>query len=332
LSRTSRRGLLVQLGVLGLAGAGLLLARERLIWPPPKVSLAGGHTSGWIPFPEGGMIELPARIGAREIRIVVDSGAQYSAIDAALALELKLPQASPIPMLAFGVSGAPTVTRSVRLDLDMGALKLEGLRAATLDLHALARLTRRPFSMLIGRDLLRTVVAEIDFPAGRAAFHARDDWAPRFDDRAVSARGVRGALMADIQVEQAAPLEVMVDTGATSGLALARDAAEAAGLLDGRHVRRGRSVTLGGVSRDEVVRASTLSFAGHTFHDMDVQVFARAPQGPIPDGLLGLGILKRFRVTLDHGGGRMFLAGPFPVVERRRRSVRITPAPGMVEE
>ena len=54
--------------------------------------------------------------------------------------------------------------------------------------------------------------------------------------------------------------------------------------------------------------------------------------GPIPEGLLGLGVLKRFRVTLDHGGGRMFLAGPFPVVERRRRAVRITPAPGVVED
>ena len=328
-----RRRLLVQLGVLSLAGAGLLVARDRLVWPPPKVRFARGHTTGWMPFVEGGgMIELPAKIGGETIRVVLDSGAQYSAIDASLALKLGLPQASPIPMLAFGVSGQPTVTRSVRLDLDLGAMHLTGLRAAALDLHRLARLTRRPFSMLIGRDLLRTVIAEIDFPAGRAAFHDREGWAPRPDDRAVTARGQRGAIMAEVQVEDAAPLDVMVDTGATSALALSRAAAEKAGLLDGRHARTGRSVTLGGVSQDPVVRAKTLRFAGQTLRDVDVQVYSPSSQGRIPDGLLGLGVLRRFRVTLDHGGGRMFLAGPFPVMERRRRAVRITPAPGVVAE
>lgn len=322
---------LIQLGVLGLAGAGLIVARDRWVWPAPKVSFARGRSTGWLAFPEpDGMIELPARIGTREIRVVVDSGAQYSVIDAGLATELELPPASPIPMLAFGVSGEPTVTRSVKLDLDLGALRLGGLRAATLDLHALSRLTRRPFSMLIGRDLLKSVVAEIDFPAAHVAFHDTEGWAPRFDDRAVTARSAGGAIMASVEVEDAPAFEALVDTGATSPLALSESAARAAGLLDGRPVRRGRSVTLGGVSQDRVVRAETLRFAGHVMRGVDIQVYAPSMKGPVPRGLLGLGVLKRFRVTLDHGGGRMFLAGPFPVVERRRRAVRITP--GVVDE
>jgi predicted aspartyl protease len=333
-SGPNRRSILTQLGLLGLVGVGLFAARDRLVWPPPKVRLQHGHTSGWMPFSEpGGMIELPAFVVGHAIQLVVDSGAQYSAIDAELALRLGLPQASPIPLLAFGVSGKPSVTRSVKLDLDMGAMTLTGLRAAELDLHALSRLTRRPFSMLIGRDLLRTVVAEIDFPASRIAFHRPETWRPRPDDRAVTARNKSGALMAEVQVEQAPPLDVMVDTGATAALALSDAAASAAGLLAaGRTVSTGRSITVGGLSQDRVVRAAHVRFAGQMVPDAEVQIYTPSARSAIPQGLLGLGILKRFRVTLDHGGGRMFIAGPYPTLERRRRSVRITPTPGLVEE
>ncbi|WP_374469249.1 aspartyl protease family protein [Phenylobacterium sp.] len=331
----NRRALLGQLGLLAAGGAGVWFLRERLAWPLPEVAFrGGGDTTGWLPLPEpGGMVDLPALVGGRHIRVVLDSGAQYSAIDAGLAAELALPAGSPVPMLAFGVSGQPSVTRSVRLDLDLGALTLRGLRAATLDLHPLSRLTRRPFSMLLGRDLLRTVVAEIDFPRARAAFWRASAWTPGGDWRAVTVRpGPAHALMAEVQVEEAPPLDVMVDTGATGGLALSEKAATAAGLLTGRPVRSGRSVTLGGVSQDRMVEARHVRFAGHRFEDMDVQVFAPAVSGPIPDGLLGLGILRRFRVALDHSRARMFLMGPYETPARRVRRVRITPRPGVADE
>jgi predicted aspartyl protease len=331
----NRRALLTQLGVLAVGGAGVWLLRERLAWPLPEVSFrGGGDTTGWLPLPEpGGMVDLPARVAGREIRVVLDSGAQYSAIDAGLARELALPQGSPVPMLAFGVSGQPSVTRSVRLDLDLGAMTLRDLRAATLDLHPLSRLTRRPFSMLLGRDLLRTVVAEIDFPRGRAAFWRASAWTPGEAWRAVTVRpGPAHAIMAEVQIEEAQPLDVMVDTGATGGLALAEEAATAAGLLAGRPVRTGRSVTLGGVSQDRMVEARHIRFAGHRFEDVEVQIFAPAVSGPIPDGLLGLGVLRRFRVALDHARGRMFLMGPFEPPAGRTRRVRITPRPGVAED
>ncbi|MCR5877843.1 pepsin/retropepsin-like aspartic protease family protein [Phenylobacterium sp. J367] len=337
----NRRALLGQLGLLAAGGAGVWLLRERLAWPAPELQIAGGGPgTDWLPLPEaGGMIDLPARVGGRAIRAVLDSGAQYSAIDAGLAGELGLPPGSPVPMLAFGATGGPQMTRSVRLDLDIaspegGALKLTGLRAATLDLHPLARLTRRPFSMLLGRDLLRAVVAEVDFPRARARFWRQEAWTPGADWRAATVRRGRAhALMAEVQVENAPPLEVMIDTGATGALALSETAAGARGLLgEGRRVRTARSVTLGGLSQDRLIRADAISFAGHRFEDEDVQVFTPAANAPIPDGLMGLGLLGRFRVALDHARGRLFLMGPYDRPARRTRRVRITPQPGIVED
>lgn len=329
-----RRGFLIQLALLGLGGAGLILARDRLVWPAPKVVFEGdASTTGWLSLPDpGGMIALVGRINGTYLQVVVDSGAQYSAIDTALAQRLGLAAASPIPMLAFGVSGQPSITRSVKLDLDLGPLKLAGLRAAALDLAPLSRLTRQPFSMLLGRDLLKTVVLEIDFPAAKAAFHRRDGWTPDGGLREVDVRSASGAIMAPVAVEDASPLEVMVDTGATAALALSASAAEGLGLMDGRGVKTGRSVTLGGVSQDRVVTARRLAFAGDWLEDVEVQIYAPAVKGPIPQGLLGLGVLKRYRVALDHGGGRMFVQGPVAAGPARRRRVRITPEPGVVEE
>jgi hypothetical protein len=240
----------------------------------------------------------------------VDSGAQYSAIDGGLAERLRLPAATPLPMIAFGVSGGPSLTRAVRLDVRLGAVSIRGLRAATLNLQPLSGLTRQPFSLLLGRDFLRAVVLEADLPQRRVAFFAPHGWTPPAGARPVAVRLEAGGPMVPVRIEDAPPIEVMVDTGATGALALSETSARAAGLFDGRPIRAGQSVTLGGVSQDGMVRARRLEFAGHALHDLDVQIFRPAENAPVPDGLLGLGVLERFHVALDLPGARLFLIGP----------------------
>jgi predicted aspartyl protease len=294
--------------VLGAGAAGAVALRRYLAWPTPVVSFAESSWSGWMPLPvRGGLIDLAAKVGWARVRAVVDSGAQYSAIDSSLAERLRLPAATPIPMLAFGVSGGPSLTRAVRLDADLGGFKLAGLRAATLDLKPLSQLTRQPFSLLLGRDFLRAVTLEADFPAGRIAFFAAGAWGAPPQARSVAVRRDGGALMVQVAVEDAPPVEVMLDTGATGALALSEETARAAGLMDGRPLRRGASVTLGGVSEDGVATARKVAFAGHVLRDVPVQIYRPAQHAPVPDGLLGMGMLERFRLALDHAQGRLLL-------------------------
>jgi predicted aspartyl protease len=306
-----RRAALRRLAALGLGAAAIWAVRWQLSWPTPQVRFARPGWSGWLRLPlPGGLIDLPARIGGAEVRAVVDSGAQYSAIDASLAERLRLPAATPIPMLAFGISGAPSLTRAVTLDADLGGFALSGLRAATLNLRPLSSLTRQPFSLLLGRDFLRAVVAQVDFPSGLAAFFAPPAWRPPADARQIAAERDDGALMIPVQVEDAPPVRVMLDTGATGALALSEAIARKAGLMDGRPLRMGQSVTLGGVGEDGVALARTVSFAGLRLYDVEVEIYRPAPHSPAPDGLLGLGVLRRFHLALDHAGGRLFRIGP----------------------
>jgi len=308
----SRRALVTRLGLLAAGGGALYLARDRIPWPPPKVEFASGHRTPWIPLPgRGGLIEVPGEVGGIPVRVVVDSGAQFSAIDRALADRLGLSKPIALPMLAYGVSGEPSLTHTVRLDLGLGPLAVRGMRAAVLNIATLSAATGREFSLLLGRDVLRELVVEADFPRRRAAFHSPGAYAPPPDARPVPLKLTGGAPMTPVRVEGSAPFDVLVDTGATGTLALSAQAAQTTGLLaPGRPVSAAHSVSLGGLSLDRMVRAHTVQVAGLTLRGVDVQVYAPSARGPIPDGLLGTGLFRRFRIALDLGAGRLFLVPP----------------------
>lgn len=314
----SRRGLIA--GVVA-AGGALFLVRDRLPWPPLAPRFSNGRGTPWQALPpRGGLIEIPVTVNGEPVRAVVDSGAQFSAVDRALAARLDLARTVSAPILAYGVSGGPSLTHTVRLDLALPGLSIPNLRAAALDLAAIAAATGRDFQLLIGRDVLRHLVVEADFPRGRARFLPRGAYRPPRDAIAIPLRTQGGAPVVAVQIEGGAPLDVLVDTGSSGVLALSAKAAEAAGLLaPGRPVGSAHSVSLGGLSLDRRVTARTLRVGGLTLRDAEVQVYTPATGAPAPAGLLGTGLLRPFRMTLDLGGDRLFLV---------RSGLIIVPPPG----
>lgn len=302
-----RRTFLRQLAFLAVGAGAAWWLRERYLYPTPTVEFAPGRdATDWIPFPGRGLVELTAKVAGIPIRVVVDSGAQFSAIDRQLAERLGL-KAAPIPLLAFGVSGQPSLTHTVGLDLSIGALTVRGMRAATLELLTLSGAIRRPFAMLLGRDVLRALTADIDWPAGRLRFVRPGTFQPPPGATVARARSQAGALMVPLTIEGKPPVEVMIDTGATAEVAVSEKTAQALGLLDGRPMAVGRSVSLGGISEDRVLRARSVEFAGRVLREVEVQVFKPSVQGPLPAGLLGAGLLQRYRVGLDLEAGVLWL-------------------------
>lgn len=319
----TRRLLLRQLALLGVGAGAAWWIRERYLFPKPIVDFpAGASATAWASLPDPtGLIEMTATVAGIPLRVVVDSGAQFSVIDRALAARLGLKPA-PLPMLAFGVSGAPSITHTVELDLTLAGLAIHRMHAATLELLSLSGAIRRPFAMLIGRDVLRTVTADVDWPNRRVRFVSPGAYSPERSARVAPTHIRGGALMTPVGIESAAPVEVMVDTGATSEIALSEQTARHLGLLVGRPVETGASVSLGGFSQDRVVRAGSVEFAGRRLDDVEVQVFKPSVQGPMPAGLLGVGILRRYRVGLDLGAGVLWLSGPAAEGPRRGMAAR----------
>jgi predicted aspartyl protease len=274
----------------------------------PRVIFAGDVSgSGWIDLPRaGGFIMLQGAVAGAPIRVLVDSGAQSSAIDAGFASRLGLAAGLPLPVLAYGVGGGPSVTHTVGLDLDLGALRIERIRAAVLNLAAISAFTNQPFDMLLGRDVLRSVILEVDYPRRRAAFLRHEAYAPPKNSVLAPVTRKSGGLHLEVSVESGAPISALVDTGASGALALSDQAAAAAGLLD--QARKQTSGRSGGASVDRMVTAHQVRFAGFTLRDVKVSIFAAQAGSPLPDGLIGAGLLKGFRVGLDHRAGALHLS------------------------
>lgn len=312
----SRRALVPRLALAATGGAGLWLLRDRLPWPPLAVHFANGRDTPWQPLPpSGGLIEIPVTVNGTPLRAVVDSGAQFSAIDTALARQLGLRRPMTAPILAYGVSGGPVLTHTVRVNLAAPGLSAPNLRAAVLDLAPISAVTGRDFQMLIGRDVLGQLVVEADFPRARARFLAPGVYAPPRDAVTAPLRQSGGAPVIAIQVEAAEPVEVLVDTGSSSLLALSEAAARQAGLLAaGRPAQSAHSVSLGGLRLNRVVVARSVGIASVRIDNVAVQIYQPAPNAPAPSGLLGGGLFRRFRMALDLGGGWLHLVRPSPLV------------------
>ncbi|MCW5760419.1 MAG: aspartyl protease family protein, partial [Phenylobacterium sp.] len=271
---TTRRALLTRLGLLAAAGGAVFLLRDRIPWPPLTPRFADGKPTPWLPLPPRGLAEIDVTVNGTPLRAVVDTGAQFSAIDRATAQRLNLPRTLAAPILAYGVTGRPTLTHTVGLDLALPGLRVDGIHAAALDLAAIARVTARDFQLLIGRDVLNEVVFELDFVRSRARFGAPGQLIRPGAASTIPIVRRHGAPLVEVKLD-GHPLQLLLDTGASGSIALTEDAARAAGLLaPGRAVREARSVGLGGLSLDRVVRARTLQIGAIDARAADIQIYA----------------------------------------------------------
>ncbi|WP_293679075.1 aspartyl protease family protein [uncultured Phenylobacterium sp.] len=306
----SRRAFISRAVLAAAGGAALFAVRDRLPWPPLDVRIANGRDTPWQRLPQRpGLVEITVSVNGAPIRAVVDSGAQISAVDAGLAERLRLQRILAAPLLAYGVSGGPSLTHTVRLNLSAPGLAVPRLRAAVLDLAGIAAASGRDFHLLIGRDVLSRLVVEVDFPLRRARFLQPGIHRPAHDAITVPLAG--GAPAATVHIEAAAPMDLLVDTGATGFLALSEAAARRAGLTaPGRPVSRGLSVSLSGLNPERTVRARIVRMGGLTLRDVPVQIFTPATNAPAASGLIGAGLLQPFRVALDLPARRLHLTPP----------------------
>jgi predicted aspartyl protease len=303
--------MLARLGLLAAGGTALFLVRDRLPWPALEAEFADGVATPWMPLPRDGLLEVPATVNGRAIRAILDSGAQFSAVDAALAAALELPRTIALPLLAYGVSGAPQLTYTVRLDLGLPGLAVDDARAAALDLARISAATGRDFQLLVGRDVLSRVVLEADFPRRRVRLTAPEAFRPASDALILPLGSRGGAPTVPVSIEGRPPLDLLLDTGASGWIALSDAVAHEAGLLaPGRPITRTHSVGLGGLSIDRLTRASRVDIGPLRLNDVAVQVYAPAIRAPAPSGLVGIRVLRRYRAGLDLGGRRLVLARP----------------------
>lgn len=305
----TRRSLLGGLVLLGAGGAGAWFLREEYFWPTARLE-AGSNDSG-----ELTLLETPTRlpivmtgVNGQAVAALIDTGAQATSIDRSLAETLGLEPAFAPPLVALGAGGHRQVAEGVDLTLELGEMVFSAVRAAVVEIGPLAEAEMGAVKLVIGQDVLQTVVIDLDFAARTARLRDRAGAGVPAGLTTIPARERGRGLEARIRVEETV-LDLLVDTGSTAGVSLSETTAQNAGLLDGRGAEQSRRIVLGGVSSGRIVQARSLTVAGRALGQSPVHIYADQAAPGFPRGLIGLEILGRERAWVDLAGGRLAVAG-----------------------
>ena len=112
---------------------------------------------------------------------------------------------------------------------------------------------------------------------------------------------------------EGATVDAVIDTGASAVLAVTRETAEAAGLLDGRARTPGQSIVLGGVVGAETVIVRTLTIGDELYRQAAVAIYDDVAAPGFPKALVGMAAFEDRRLALDLGGPRLFVERPMQI-------------------
>ncbi len=314
----NRRSLLIRAAGLAAVVGGAWWARETLLWPEPTLTFGEGGATPWLAYARNALVPtVRVRLGGREVVALIDSGAQYSVIDRALFASLPPAGRSlfDMPLVAYGVGGGAQVGRGTTLEVDLPGLAITCLRAAILDLGPLASDEGLRTPLILGQDVLGEAVLALDPRRRHARLLRREAFVRPPDLAPATVRRQGGAMTTEVTVEGAA-VTAVVDTGASAMLGLSRDAADGAGLLDGRPQQSEVSLVLGGALRSATVVARTVTFADHMYRRVSVGVFDQPPLPNFPGGLVGMEAFAGRRVAMDLGSGALFVSRPLDLTVR----------------
>lgn len=305
----NRRAFLTRAVLIGGGLAGAWWLRDNVLWRDPRVTFGADGSSGWLDYqePRAAVPTVEVMLAGQPVRALVDSGAQYSVIDRGLFDRLGMTKTFDLPLVAYGVGGGAQVGKGVTLDLSVGGMRVEALRAAILSLGPLAGEQGLSAPLILGQDLLGQTILELDTAERRMRFLAREGHVLPADVAPVLAGRTGTALMTEVSVEGAV-IKAVIDTGASALLALSREAAEGAGLLDGRETRRGSSIVLGGAIDSAIVQARTITIGDEIHRDAEAAIYADVPLPGFPSALVGMEAFAGRRMVLDLAEGRLHVS------------------------
>ena len=240
---------------------------------------------------------------------MLDSGASATVLDRRFAARLGL-----IPkgeLTGEGAGGSTTYGLVQGVDLQLGDLEWKGGAGVAIDLAAVERQVGHPLPVILGGDLFRHAVVDIDFRARRIAFHEPSAYVAAPDARTV-ALSADGENLTISALVEGRPARLIFDLGNAGALDLfprfwQRDFAyrpsstTLTGGVGGMHVERVamiRSVDLGGVSFADVPAR------------LDSAQYSSDARSGLLDGNIGMDVLDRFHLTVDVTHKRVLFAPP----------------------
>jgi len=239
-----------------------------------------------------GRLFIPAKVNQVATEALLDSGAEATIVDPALAARARFSEGTPQTMKGSGGEAQARIVEGVMV----GALgvQLHPEAVVVLDMSDLsARLIKRPTQAIVGRELFDAARLRIDI-AGRTLEVLDDHATPR--GQRLELKTVNGIELLPVRVEGTEVLAAL-DIGNGSNVLLGADFARRRGLLfDGRRVTQEEGGGLGGKTQRQVLTLKALDIAGLSLRDLPASIDAG---DSATDLNIGISVLRHFIVTTD---------------------------------
>jgi Aspartyl protease len=236
---------------------------------------------------------VPARINGHQTLALLDSAAEMTLVDRALAARIGLGDGQAVTGKG---SGANTTEAALvdHISIDAAAVSMKDATIAVIDLADVSRrLNGAPINLILGRDYFDQARLAIDLSAPSLRVLSRDTLplGQRFD--LVGKFGVETMLVA----AEGVAARATVDLGNGNDPLISPAFAARLGVLtDGRPTHREKGGGIGGEAMRQSFVLSSLTVAGETFRDVRVSVDAGENASDLN---IGVSILKHFLIVTD---------------------------------
>jgi predicted aspartyl protease len=258
----------------------------------------------------GSLIVLPARVGDRPGRFLLDTGAGATVLDAAFCEALGLEPRGA--MEARGAGGSQTA-RFVDVErFHLPGIEISGQTVVTVPLEEVGRALGTQVDGILGYDFLSRFAVEIDYPAKRMALFRSGSYSPR-----------DGAIRVPLRIETNVPRLDGVLEGEHAGSFLLDTGNAYPLLLHAPFVRRnglaeagGEDLSITGVGGAETMtrtQVDSLALGDAVFRDVPA-LLATSESGAIAleesIGNVGGALFLDSVLAFDYGAGSLWLARP----------------------
>ena len=290
---------------------------------PPTIVVADNANPISFELFRGNRIVVPARINGHDTQVLLDTGASLSTLNRAYARSIGVPEGFKIE--AKGVGGVTEAELVSGLTLAVGGFQASNASVGVMDLSALERSIGRPISAIVGRDFFNAAVVSIDWGKKQIRIRSQAAFRPAVDATAIDLTRKGPFNTIPVSIAGGAPTQALLDLGNGSALGVSRTYLDAHPELAALHSATAQTGGVGGIHSARVATVPNVSLAGRTFASVPA-IFSETGSDDEPTQMtnVGIGLLKQFKVDLDLGRGRIFLAprSDSPPFDRDRAGVR----------
>lgn len=291
---------------------------QTLSAPASGLTFSSGKTSsGWLPFEyfDGTRIFIPAEINGHAALVLLDSGASETVLDRRFSSEIGLVPEGDLVGQGAGGSTAYSVVQGV--DLKVGDLRWLGGTAVAIDLTAVARQVGHPMPVVLGGEMFRGAIVEIDFAARRIAFHSPTTYVPPENVIFVplTPAGENQAVSATVEGR---PARLLFDLGNAGAVDLFPRFWEQPIFTGERRIASTYVGGAGGMSEQHITMVNEMNIGGATLNDLPARLENRQSSqdaaSDLLDGNVGMGVLSRFHLIIDFPHQQVGFAPPIDTV------------------